>query len=69
MRIASACVPAWTTVRWILHDLRQCGSKLRVIAFITDSLSIKQVLEPLGLWSDENQRPRVDLAGGPARLV
>ncbi len=36
---------------------RQCGSKLRVIAFITDSLSIKQVLEPLGLWSDENQRP------------
>jgi hypothetical protein len=36
---------------------RQCGGKLRVIAFITDSLSIKQVLEPLGLWSDENQRP------------
>lgn len=35
---------------------RQCGSKLRVIAFITDSLSIKQVLEPLGLRSDENQR-------------
>jgi hypothetical protein len=28
---------------------RQCGSKLRVLAFITDSLSIKQVLEPLGL--------------------
>ena len=24
---------------------------------LTDSLSIKQVLEPLGLWSDENQRP------------
>jgi len=36
---------------------RQCGGKLRVIAFITDSLSITQVLEPLGLWSDENQRP------------
>jgi hypothetical protein len=36
---------------------RQCGGKLRVIAFITDSLSIKQVLEPLGLWSDEPERP------------
>ena len=36
---------------------RQCGGKLRVIAFITDSLSIKQVLEPLGLWSDEHERP------------
>jgi hypothetical protein len=35
----------------------QCGGKLRVIAFITDSLSIKQVLEPLGMWSDENERP------------
>jgi hypothetical protein len=36
---------------------RQSGGKLRVIAFITDSLSIKQVLEPLGLWSEENERP------------
>jgi len=36
---------------------RQCGSKLRLIAFITDSLSIQQVLEPLGLWSDEHERP------------
>jgi len=35
---------------------RQCGGKLRVIAFITDSFSIKQVLEALGLWSDQNER-------------
>jgi hypothetical protein len=42
---------------------RQCEGKLRVIAFITDSLSIKQVLEPLGLWSEENERPPPESRG------
>ena len=36
---------------------RRCGQKLRIIAYITDSLSIKQVLDHLGLWPAEDDKP------------
>jgi len=38
-------------------DGRRCGQKLRIIAYITDSLSIKQVLDHLGLWPAEDDKP------------
>jgi hypothetical protein len=36
---------------------RRCGGKLRIIAYITDSLAIKQILDHLGLWPAEENKP------------
>jgi hypothetical protein len=36
---------------------RRCGKKLRIIAYITASLSIKQGLDNLGLWPAEDDNP------------
>jgi hypothetical protein len=36
---------------------RRCGGKPRIIAYITDSLAIKQILDHLGLWPAEENEP------------
>ena len=34
----------------------KCGAELRIIAFITEYLIVKKILDHLGLWNDENTR-------------
>ena len=56
------CTPSWARLISKVYGAdplicRRCGQKLRIIAYITDSLSIKQVLDHLGLWPAEDDKP------------
>ena len=35
----------------------RCGGKLRILAYITDSLSIRRILEHIGLWPTQAAKP------------
>jgi hypothetical protein len=56
------CTPSWARLISKVYGAdplicRRCGQKLRIIAYITDSLSIKQILDHLGLWPAEDDKP------------
>jgi len=36
---------------------RQCGGKLKVIAYVSDEISVKRILAELGLSPEEEKRP------------
>jgi hypothetical protein len=58
------CSPSWARLiaRVFQADplvCRRCGGPLKVVAYITDALAIRQVLEHLGLSSPEKPPPEI----------
>ncbi len=56
------CAPSWARlISKVYHAdplvCRRCGGPLKIVAYITDELSIRHILEHLGLSPPQQQRP------------
>jgi hypothetical protein len=56
------CPPSWARlISNVYHAdplvCRQCGGKLKVIAYVSDEMSVKRILAELGLSPPEQERP------------
>jgi hypothetical protein len=56
------CAPSWARlISKVYHAdplvCRRCGGPLKIVAYITDELSIRRILEHLGLSSPQQERP------------
>ncbi len=56
------CPPSWARlIRKVYHAdplvCRQCGGKLKVVAYVSDEISVKRILTALGLSPPENEKP------------
>ena len=58
------CSPSWARlISKVYHAdplvCRQCGGKLKVIAYVSDEISVKRILAELGLSPEEEKPPPI----------